>query len=246
MITTHTFDPDLLTYKQNLCPTLLNQHCLNLGPAFQFIYDHHTRRFVVVENEIFTVAGYPPDTMTREGYDFLLRRIPSPDLKLLPELFSKGVKYLNEHIPEEKRDHYTINLDYRLKHQNGRMRPVLHQWAKIISDRRGNIVYTLEKITDVYHRPPEVSPMLSVYGSDPEYSLVCGPQEQIVENESPFTQSELKVLELLNIGLTTQEIADRLHLSAYTVGTHRRNMMKKIDVHSTSKLLLVARRIGFI
>ncbi len=41
-------------------------------------------------------------------------------------------------------------------------------------------------------------------------------------------------------GMTNRQIADELHLSHHTVGTHRRNISSKLGIHSTSGLTVYA------
>lgn len=55
---------------------------------------------------------------------------------------------------------------------------------------------------------------------------------------------EREVLQLIAEGLTSGEIAERLHISTNTVDTHRRNIMKKLDLHSVAELTKYAVREG--
>lgn len=41
-------------------------------------------------------------------------------------------------------------------------------------------------------------------------------------------------------GMTNKEIADKLFISVNTVTTHRRNIVKKLDIHSASGLTVYA------
>jgi DNA-binding NarL/FixJ family response regulator len=59
-----------------------------------------------------------------------------------------------------------------------------------------------------------------------------------------LTRREKEILELLNKGMTSQEIANQLFLSTYTVDSHRRNMLQKFNVHNTQSLLNVVRELG--
>jgi DNA-binding NarL/FixJ family response regulator len=55
---------------------------------------------------------------------------------------------------------------------------------------------------------------------------------------------EREVLQLLAEGLTSSQIAERLHVSTSTVETHRRNIMRKLDVHNVAELTKYAIREG--
>jgi len=45
-------------------------------------------------------------------------------------------------------------------------------------------------------------------------------------------------------GSSGEEIADRLHLSVKTVGTHRNHIMEKLNIHSIAELTKFAIREG--
>jgi two-component system NarL family response regulator len=44
------------------------------------------------------------------------------------------------------------------------------------------------------------------------------------------------VLQLIAAGCTSAEVGERLQISASTAATHRRNLMRKLDLHSAAEL----------
>ena len=70
---------------------------------------------------------------------------------------------------------------------------------------------------------------------------------QAEEIEPPvLTDREREVLQLLAEGLSTKEIAGRLHVSPKTVATHRQNIMNKLELHSIAELTQYAISAGLI
>lgn len=61
-----------------------------------------------------------------------------------------------------------------------------------------------------------------------------------------LTTREREVLQLVAQGLTNQEIAEMLVISARTVETHRANFMRKLNLGSTSDVVRFAVRRGLI
>ncbi|MFM8913561.1 MAG: response regulator transcription factor, partial [Flammeovirgaceae bacterium] len=59
-------------------------------------------------------------------------------------------------------------------------------------------------------------------------------------NQLMLTRREIEVLKLIAEGLTNQEIADRLFVSASTVDTHRKNLISKLNVKNTAALVRTA------
>ena len=55
-----------------------------------------------------------------------------------------------------------------------------------------------------------------------------------------LSEREKEVLTLVVQGLINKEIADKLHLSLHTVLSHRKNIAKKLNIHSTAGLTIYA------
>lgn len=56
-----------------------------------------------------------------------------------------------------------------------------------------------------------------------------------------LTRREKEVIQLLYEGLTGPQIAERLFLSPYTIETHRKNLLQKLNVSSTQLMLRYAK-----
>jgi two-component system, NarL family, response regulator NreC len=57
------------------------------------------------------------------------------------------------------------------------------------------------------------------------------------KNEIVLTTREREVLELIVKGHTTMEIGDKLFISKYTVESHRKNLLSKLEVHNSAELV---------
>ncbi|MFA7270247.1 MAG: response regulator transcription factor [Sterolibacterium sp.] len=64
--------------------------------------------------------------------------------------------------------------------------------------------------------------------------------------ETQLGRREIEVLQMLVDGSTSAEIAGRLHIATSTVEVHRRNIMRKLDLHSVAELTKYAIRQGLI
>ncbi len=59
-------------------------------------------------------------------------------------------------------------------------------------------------------------------------------------NKEPLSIREKEIIALVVKGLTNKEIADLLFLSVHTVMTHRRNIARKLEIHSATGLTIYA------
>ncbi|HKK50196.1 MAG TPA: response regulator transcription factor [Myxococcota bacterium] len=70
------------------------------------------------------------------------------------------------------------------------------------------------------------------------------PQAESASAYERLGAREREVLQLLAEGLTSSEIAKQLHIATSTVETHRRNLMRKLDLHGIAELTKYAIREG--
>jgi DNA-binding NarL/FixJ family response regulator len=61
-----------------------------------------------------------------------------------------------------------------------------------------------------------------------------------------LTPAETQILKNVARGLTTREIADSRNLSAHTVNTHRKHILKKLGARNTSDLVIYALKNGLV
>lgn len=66
------------------------------------------------------------------------------------------------------------------------------------------------------------------------------------KREMLLSKSELKVLELVVKGLTSETIGVKLSIAKSTVQTHRRNMLRKTNFNNTQQLAGWAVREGLV
>ncbi len=55
-----------------------------------------------------------------------------------------------------------------------------------------------------------------------------------------FRTADCKFLRLIGSGLTTDQIAQPLHLSTNTIGTHREHLRKKLNLQNSAQLVRFA------
>jgi two-component system, NarL family, invasion response regulator UvrY len=61
-----------------------------------------------------------------------------------------------------------------------------------------------------------------------------------------LTVRETEILKLIAKGRSTQQIADSLHLSPHTVQTHRKSIIRKLNIKSPTEFVIYAMDLGII
>ena len=65
-------------------------------------------------------------------------------------------------------------------------------------------------------------------------------EEEETDNQDTLSQREKEIVVCVVKGMTNKEIAEKLFLSFHTVITHRRNISKKLQIHSAAGLTIYA------
>ena len=69
---------------------------------------------------------------------------------------------------------------------------------------------------------------------------------KIAQENEKLTQREHEVLRALSQGLSNKEIARQFNVSPKTIDSHRTNLLRKMNVHSTAALLVTAMKTGIL
>ena len=72
-------------------------------------------------------------------------------------------------------------------------------------------------------------------GNDPK--VFRFPDEELLSKGSIFSHTEFKIIELIEQGLSTKEIAGKLFRSPLTINTHRSNIIKKAGKSSITEVI---------
>lgn len=54
-----------------------------------------------------------------------------------------------------------------------------------------------------------------------------------------ITRREYEIVNALSHGMNSQEIADKLFISTFTVQTHRKNILQKLEARNTAHLVRI-------
>lgn len=76
--------------------------------------------------------------------------------------------------------------------------------------------------------------------------VVTSPGEKDDCEPTNLSPREFEVLELITKSMTTAQIADELHLSVHTINSHRKNILKKLNLNSPAELIVYALETGLV
>lgn len=207
---------------------------------------------------LFIIDDHP---LVAGGIDMMLKDVDYLKIQGTATTGAEAVDFLESHEPE------IILLDISLPDIDGlQLCDIIrkkNQYSKIIGLTSAN---DTSIITQLLHRGGngyllknmERSELLEAIDRvmDGKIFLSRAANEKVLEqfssvstaiNETPsITRREKEILLLLEEGLNGPQIAERLFISPYTVETHRKNLMQKMNVNTTQQLLKMAKGLSMI
>jgi DNA-binding CsgD family transcriptional regulator len=213
------------------------------GDYYYYIFNLKDSQFDLMSSEVKKVLGYDPDQLDLRTF---LNIIHPDDQSWFLSIESKVTEFFNGLTPGQVPD-YKVRYDYRVRKSNGDYIRILQQVITIQYTEQGGIIRTFGIHTDISHLKMEGKPVLSFIGLNGQPSFVDVDIKNVFLTPSvSITDRERDVLFLLAEGRTTKEISVELQISAETVGTHRKNMIRKTKARNTSDMVAMAIKAGWI
>lgn len=137
-----------------------------------------------------------------------------------------------------------LHMTYRCRKSDGSYAKFLSQSVTIKTNPNGTMMQSMIKLTDIsfMDKSSDVYWSFDAPGLDKEAfkKLVY------INQENFFTKREQAVLHEIDKGLTNNEIAAVLNLSAHTISTHRKHILKKSKCHNAQELMVFCKANGFL
>ncbi|MFW9597991.1 MAG: response regulator transcription factor [Paludibacter sp.] len=180
------------------------------------------------------VAIVDPSPIVRSGLSVMLKRIQGYHVHsfevVSPEFLLAGIK-------TQRPDLVIINPTYwgnidieKIKNENGL--ESLHFFAFVTGATDERITSCYANVLNIYDDQESIRKKLDIVfeasiADEGEEAQLLSPREKDI------------IIGVVK-GMTNKEIANNLFLSAHTVITHRRNIARKLEIHSTAGLTIYA------
>lgn len=182
------------------------------------------------------IAIAEPSFIIRCGLESLLKRFAGLHIHLVEIATAES---LYESLRSHKPDILIVNPALpgyftlqRLKEETGCAQ--LKCIALLYAAADGVLLRSYDEQISIYDSPDEVKHKLERLCADEV------PAEAENDEQQSLSAREKEIVVCVVKGMTNREIADRLFLSTHTVITHRRNIARKLQIHSASGLTIYA------
>jgi len=186
--------------------------------------------------------GYDiPDEGGSAELGFLEQRIHPDDQPVFADIKQRLDSFLGGLPPEEQKDYKHI-YEFRGLNREGEWLRVISQHHVLDRDTQGRIL--LLGTIDI---SPDQTPFTGF-----RFTLInfrtgeMVPFEVYMDTAAGLTLREREVLGLIDAGMYSREISERLCISIHTVNRHRQNILEKMNAGNTREAAGYARKLGLL
>lgn len=219
-------------------------------PCLAGVFNHTSNAYEYMNKGFQTILGYNPvDFVGKESMVNVIDIIHPDHLPVFAEhIWVKIMEYLFKKSEGDTRQQYRFNNSFLIRKKDGTYIWIMHQFTTVEFNADGiplRSVFTMHEIGGI-KKDNNIDLFVSILGDDQVYKHL---EYYSFESNTAFTRltaREIEILGLLNKGLSTKEIGEKLFISVHTVSNHRKKMLSKIDAKNTNELIYYYKQRGVL
>lgn len=211
---------------------------LPYSSTFFCITNTQNLSFEYVSKNYKTCLGLSSDELKLKGMHYFWDRIHPKDLnswlKALNELMQFTLSTIS--LEDRKKANYTWN--YRFKNADNIYVNIIQNTTPLAFDSVGKPIIGLAHYTVLHPNVKmDITASAKLLNNKNEYDTVYFNSYSQKLLSGGISNRERDIIRLLIQNKSSKEISERLNISSHTVDTHRRNILKKLNISSTGELI---------
>lgn len=209
-----------------------------------FVVDVYKCNYTYASSNFVDLLGYDShkiETLERQG-DYLESRIHPDDRAQLATLQVTLAQFIYN-LPLEQRNDYSNIYSFRMLNARQQYIRVTSRHQVLEQDRNGKAWLIIGNMNispnQKYFETVECAVLNLKNGEIFSPSLLPLPSANL-------TNREIEILRLIQKGLLSKEIADKLCISIHTVNIHRQNLLRKLGVQNSIEAIRLGQEIGLL
>lgn len=204
------------------------------------VFDMGQMQFLFTSKGISRIFGIAPEDINPGHYAQLIH---PDDEERLGQARSRVFKMEKELFLAQNGSVLT-SYNLKLRNLSGEYMMLLSQGYLFYTPIPYKAVFLIQVVTKVDWYKFKKHSFHNYTGND--MSLFRFPDEKLLQIGPPYSARELEILKLIESGLSSKQIAEKLFLSVFTVGTHRTNILGKSGKATIADLIYELKEQGLI
>ncbi len=204
--------------------------------------------FEYISKNMFSCLGIDSQEMKEKGMRYFWSRIHPDDVESWLSALNMLMNFTIKEIPEEERKQMSYTWNYRIKNSNNEYVNIIQNTTPLDFDKEYKPIIGLAHYTILDSRiKMDVCASAKYLNKNNEYETKYFNNFSQKLLTDGISNRERDIIRLLILNRSSKEIAEKLFISSNTVDTHRRNILKKLDISSTGELvaLLKMNKLSF-
>lgn len=209
-----------------------------------FVVDVYKCRYAYASSNFVDLLGYDDHkiaTLERQG-DYLESRIHPDDRAQLETLQIKLSQFIYS-LPPELRNDYSNIYSFRILNAKQQYVRVTSRHQVLEQDCNGKAWLVIGNIDISPDQKKSESVDCTVLNL--KSGEMFSPSPSLVSPVN-LTNREIEILRLIQKGMLSKEIADKLCISIHTVNIHRQNLLRKLGVQNSFEAIRLGQECGLL
>ena len=211
---------------------------LPYSSTFFCITNTQNLSFEYISKNMAACLGLDYSMMKSKGMNYFWSRMHPDDLEPWLQALNELMKFTLSNIEVEERAKMSYTWNYRIKNGNDVYVNIIQNTTPLEFDVNDKPIIGLAHYTVLDSKIKlQVSATAKLLNQNNEYETKYFNNFSQKLLSDGISNRERDVVRLLVLNYSSKEIADKLNISSNTVDTHRRNILKKLNITSTGELI---------
>ena len=204
------------------------------------VFDMGQMQFLFTSKGITRIFGIAPEDINPGHYTQLIH---PDDEERLGQARSRVFKMEKEIFLAQNGSVFS-SYNLKLRNLSGEYMMLLSQGYLFYTPIPYKAVFLIQVVTKIDWYKFKKNHFHHYTGND--MSLFRFPDEKLLQIGPPYSARELEIIKLIESGLSSKQIAEKLFLSVYTVSTHRTNILEKCGKATIADLIYELKEQGLL
>lgn len=211
---------------------------LPYSSTFFCITNTQNLKFEYISKNFNSCLGIKPDILISEGMRYFWSRIHPDDIETWLSALNHLMEFTLNDIDIEDRNRMNYTWNYRFKNAEGTYVNIIQNTTPLAFDAEMKPIIGLAHYTVIDSKiKMDITASAKILNANDEYETIYFNNFSQKLLKEGISNRERDVIRLLIQNLSSKEISERLNISSHTVDTHRRNILKKLNISSTGELV---------
>ena len=211
---------------------------LPYSSTFFCVTNTQTLSFEYISKNYNSCLGLKPEELLEKGMRYFWSRIHPEDLENWLKALNQLMEFTLGNIKIKDRQNANYTWNYRFKNADGIYVNIVQNTTPLAFDSQEKPIIGLAHYTVLDPGIKlEISASAKLLNDKQEYETIYFNTYSQKLLNGGISNRERDVIRLLIQNYSSKEISAKLNISPHTVDTHRRNILKKLNISSTGELI---------